>query len=315
MSYFRLPPVRIDSQPMNATALSQQIDWGLRERNMPEIWKRSAGAGVLVIVLDTGVPQHVDLPKPVFTADFTGSVSPYDRNSHQTHCSGIIAAKNDKDGVVGWAHEADLAHIKVLGDQGSGMTTWIERGIQQSTKLWRARRHDYVGCIISMSLGGRFDQEQEEAIVEANEAGILVVAAVGNSGFREGGRSTVDHPGASRNTIGVAAYRRDGKIARFSSGGPEVDIAMPGEEILSTVPGNKYQVMSGTSMATPAAAGLLACILASRPHDAGLRELMGMRAFLKKHAEDRGELGKDNRFGFGVPSAEDLVRDPEYWFF
>jgi subtilisin len=90
---------------------------------------------------------------------------------------------------------------------------------------------------------------------------------------------------------------------------------MPGEEILSTVPGNKYQVMSGTSMATPAAAGLLACALSSRPNDEEIRTIEGMREFLKNHAEDRGQLGKDNRFGFGVPIAEDLVRDQEYWFF
>ena len=314
MSNYKLPPVRKDSQPMSAMALAQQIDWGLRERNMPEVWKRSAGAGVLVIVLDTGVPQHKDLPDPVFTANFTNSRSKFDRNSHQTHCAGIIAAKNDNDGVVGWAHEADLAHIKVLGDNGSGMTTWIQRGIQQAVKLWRARRNDYVGCIISMSLGGGFDQDQENAIIEANEAEILVVAATGNSGF-QGGQSTVDHPGASKHTLGVAAYRRDGEIARFSSGGPEVDIAMPGEEILSTVPGNQYQVMSGTSMATPAAAGLLACMLSSRPNDYSIRNLDGLREFIKQHAEDRGGLGKDSRFGFGVPSATDLVRDPEYWMF
>jgi len=111
------------------------------------------------------------------------------------------------------------------------------------------------------------------------------------------------------------AYRNDGKIARFSSGGPEVDIAMPGEEILSTVPGNRYQVMSGTSMATPAAAGLVACILASRPEDNSIRNVAGMRSFLQQHAEDRGDAGQDDRFGFGVPKAEELIRDPEYWCF
>jgi len=315
MSDFRLPPVRIDSQPMTATALAQQVDWGLRERSMPEIWKRSSGQGVLVIILDTGVPQHPDLPEPVFSHNFTSSLSEFDRNSHQTHCAGIVGAMNNDLGVVGWAPRCDMAHIKVLGDNGAGATTWIERGIRQATKQWRNRRQDYVGCVISMSLGGRFDPDQEAAIAEATESDILVVAAAGNSGFRNGSSSTVNHPGASKYTIGVAAYRRDGDIANFSSGGPEVDIAMPGEEILSTIPDDKYQVMSGTSMATPAAAGLLACVLASRPNDHSIRTPEGMRELLKAHSEDRGELGKDNRFGFGVPSVDELVRDSEYWFF
>ena len=314
MNEYRLPPVRQDSLPMNATSLAQQTDWGLREHDMPELWKRSGGEGVLVIVLDTGVPVHDDLPKPLFTANFTSDASPIDRNSHQTHCSGIVAAKNDDNGVVGWAPDATLAHIKVLSDRGSGRSDWIESGIRHATEQWRKHRRDFVGCVMSMSLGGGFDSGQERAIVSAGEAGIVVVAAAGNSGFR-GGRSTVDHPGASANTLGVAAYRSDGKIAGFSSGGPEVDIAMPGAEILSTVPGNRYQVMSGTSMATPAAAGLLACVLSSRPTDHSLRNVAGMRKFLIQSVKDRGEEGKDNRFGFGVPDAEKLIRDPEYWFF
>jgi subtilisin family serine protease len=314
MNEYKLPPVRLDSPPMKMHALSQQIDWGLRERSMPEIWERSAGEGVLVFILDTGVPEHIDLPDPLFTENFTNESSRYDHDGHHTHCAGIVAATNDSNGVVGWAPEATLAHIKVLDDYGHGFATWISRGIRSATQKWNEVKSDFVGCLISMSLGGEFNEDQERAIVEANEAGILVVAAAGNSGYR-GGKSTIDHPGASPHTIGVAAYRNDGGIASFSSGGPEVDIAMPGEEVLSTVPRNRYQVMSGTSMATPAAAGLLACVLASRPHDNSIRTIDGMRALIKAHAEDRGALGKDNRFGFGVPKPDELVRDNEYWFF
>jgi len=258
--------------------------------------------------------HHDDLPDPLFTANFTSDSSPIDRNGHQTHCSGIVAAKNDNNGVVGWAPEATLAHVKVLSDRGSGRSTWINAGIRHAMKQWTERRQDFVGCILSMSLGGGFDPGQEQVVVEAGEAGMLVVAAAGNRGFR-GGASTVDHPGASKHTLGIAAYRSDGKIARFSSGGPEVDVAMPGAEILSTVPGGRYQVMSGTSMATPAAAGLLACVLSSRPEDNQIRGTDGMRKFLIQSVKDRGEEGKDNRFGFGVPDAEQLIRDPEYWFF
>ena len=315
MNDYFLPPVRFDSETMDAHALAQQIDWGLRERAMPDIWQRSAGEGVLVIILDTGVPQHQDLPTPLFSYNFTDARSKFDLNGHQTHCAGILAALNNHDGVVGWAPQATLAHIKALGDRGSGRSDWIARGIRTAIEEWVKRRADFVGCIISMSLGGGFDESQERALHSAQEAGIVVVAAAGNSGYRDGGRSTVDHPGASIHTIGVAAYRRDGEIATFSSGGPEVDIALPGEEILSTVPGNRYQVMSGTSMATPAAAGLIACILASRPHDSTIRTVAGLRQLIQRHADDRGELGKDNRFGFGVPRRTVWSAIPNTGFF
>lgn len=312
---FRLPPVRFDSPPLDVRTLSQQVDWGLRDRKMPELWKRSAGEGVLVIILDTGVAVHEDLPEPLFTYNFTDNQSPYDQNSHQTHCAGIVAAIDNELGVVGWAPKATLAHIKVLSDSGSGLSTWITRGLQTATQEWIKRKSDFIGCIVSMSLGGSFDRGQEQAIVQANEAGMIVVAAAGNRGFRSDGHSTVDHPGASKFTIGVAAYRVDGNIASFSSGGPEVDIAMPGEKILSTIPGNQYQIMSGTSMATPAAAGLIACILSSRPHDQSLRTIVGLRIFLQEHCEDRGQPGRDVRFGVGVPNADRAILDPEYWFF
>lgn len=307
---YRIPPVRFDSEPMDAGTLSQQIDWGLRERSMPEVWSRSAGEGVLVIVCDTGVPNHKDLPDAVFTANFTNSPDP-DRNAHQTHCSGIIAALNNDDGVVGWSPKVDIAHIKVLGDSGAGATTWITAGIRKAIEEWNKRKKDYVGCVISLSIGGPFDRGQEAACAEANDAGIIVVAAAGNSGANAG----IDSPGDFATTLGTAAYRRDGEIARFSSGGPEVDFAMPGEQILSTVPGNRYQVMSGTSMATPALAGLCACVLSSHPHDESLRHYEGMKKHLSQNVEDRGSLGKDNRFGIGVPSVVDSVRDQEFWFF
>jgi len=203
MNEYRNPPVRLDSDPMDINTLSQQIDWGLREHQMPKLWSRSAGAGVLVSVLDTGVPRHEDLPEPVYSENFTSDASKFDSNGHQSHCAGIVAAKNDENGVVGWAPQADLAHFKVLSDRGSGLSHWIAAAIRQATVIWKQRQQDYVGCVISMSLGGGYDQDQDLAIQEASEAGIVVVAAAGNSGFT-GRKSTVDHPGASEHSIGVA---------------------------------------------------------------------------------------------------------------
>lgn len=297
-----IPPIRFDSAPGDMTAMAEH-DWGLIEREMPKEWEEGDGKNVIVFVLDTGCPEHRNLPDPVFKENFTNSRTVYDRNGHHTHCAGIVHQ---------WAPKADLAHFKVLGDNGSGSTTWGTRAINRVIELWEGGLKDkYDGCVISMSLGGPYDREQDEALKRAEAAGIVIPAAAGNSGANAG----VDSPGDSTATLGVAAYRKDGDISTFSSGGPEVDFAMPGEHILSTYLNNQYRVLSGTSMATPALAGLIACAISSRPKDDWIKNTKGMRELLSKHAEDRGKEGKDNRFGIGVPNADHAVRDPEWWFF
>ena len=152
MNDYKLPPVRRDSEPMDASAFSQNTDWGLVEHRMPELWKRSQGKDMLVIVLDTGVPEHTDLPDPLFTANFTSDRSESDRNGHQTHCAGIVAAKNNEFGVVGWAPQATLPHIKVLGDYGVGRSDWVEKGIRYAIHRCRKVRDDFAGCIISKEI-------------------------------------------------------------------------------------------------------------------------------------------------------------------
>lgn len=309
-SIYRIPPVVYESDVMSASALSQVVDWGVKERKMPEQWEKSAGEGVLVVVCDTGAPRHKDLPPSIFEHNFTASPVIHDRQAHQTHVSGIIGARNNDDGVVGWAPKCDIGHCKVLGDNGAGQGSWIAAGIRKAISEYKSRKADYVGCVINLSIGGPYDADEDRACREAEEAGIIVCAAAGNSGAGAG----VDAPGMFQTTLAIAAYRADGEIARFSSGGPEVDFAMPGDAILSTVPNDQYQVMSGTSMATPAAAGLIACALSSRPNDKELRHYTGLKAFLATHAEDRGSLGKDNRFGLGVPTAEDIIQDQDNLF-
>lgn len=298
---YHLPPV-FRGQVFDAVARAETIDWGLKNRNIPDSWKRSRGKGIRVCVLDTGVPDHVDLPDPVAKGNFVGG-SDIDRNGHASHCAGIIGARANEQGVVGVAPECDLMFGKVLGDNGSGSSTGIARGIR-----WAV---DNGADIISMSIGGGYDRDTEEACQYAVKNKVLLIAAAGNSGANAG----VDYPGRLPETIAVAAYRVDDGIASFSSGGPEVDIAAPGENILSTVPGDRYQTMSGTSMATPFIAGMCGLILASRPNDDWLRDPREMRKLLAANSEDRGQLGKDNRWGSGVPKVGDLVVDSRYWVF
>lgn len=292
---WHIPPYTVDSDVMSLAG-DERIDWGLEMNKIPDEWAGSTGKGILVAVLDTGAASHVDLPEAAFAHNCTPSRAVDDFQGHATHCAGIIGARANDQGVVGVAPDCNIGYCKVLGDNGSGSTTWIAKGVRLAIKEG--------ANVISMSIGGGYSQDVEYAINEAVEAGIIVFAAAGNSGYR--GRNSIDYPGKLKNTICVAAYRRDGRISDFSSGGQEIDIACPGEQILSTFLRNSYRMMSGTSMATPFGAGLCALMLEDGQ---GPKSLNQARDMFKANCEDRGPSGFDVRYGFGNPIPSRLVPD------
>jgi subtilisin family serine protease len=261
-------------------------------------------------VLDTGIDaNHPDLRGQVAeTADF--SSSPYgvaDVQGHGTHCAGIIAGRENDIGVVGICpdlaeHGGGLLIGKVLGDNGSGQSEWVTRGIR-----WAMSEGAHV---ISMSLGSpQPDVAMHAAIQEAVKSGVAVIAAAGNDGRRTFGNQ-VNYPGRYPETITVGAIGEDRVITEFSSRGPEVDIAAPGEEILSSVPGGKWVRMSGTSMATPFVAGVVGLVLSL---DATAGHTDRLRRLLYAHAEDVGEPGRDPRYGAGLIRPDrmmDAISDP-----
>lgn len=294
---FRLPPFTVEPA---ITALSQVKDWGHDAIGIPGAWMSTRGAGALVAVLDTGAQaNHPDLDGQIVASkDFTGSrYGADDRNSHGTHCCGIVGAKDNDTGVIGVAPDCKLLVGKVLGDDGSGGSTGIANGIR-----WAAGQGAQV---ISMSLGSPGPSSViHAAIKEAVAAGVLVIAAAGNEGPSEG---TSGYPGSHPECVSVGAFDANGKIAGFSSRG-KVDVAGPGVGILSTVPGSKYAKMSGTSMATPYVAGVAAlvvsaCIKANRP----LPTPEEFRGMLRGCSIDAGKVGKDSTWGWGLVDPAFLI--------
>jgi len=210
-----------------------------------------------------------------------------------THCAGTALGR---DGL-GAAPEADLIATKVLSDGGSGATTWINSG-----RVWASEQG---ADIISESLGGGGSGQPDIASIQkAYENGVSIcVAAAGNSGYS--GRNTIGYPGKYMETCCVGAYRSDGSIATFSSGGREIDVATPGQQIISASYRGGYVAMSGTSMATPMWAGLMALIIHKR-RITGFPDLKGMdqwRDFYVNQGfmDDAGSPGKDVRYGLGKP--------------
>jgi subtilisin family serine protease len=167
-----------------------------------------------------------------------------------------------------------------------------------------------------MSLGSGSPYEPNRtAMLYAIEKGGVVVAAAGNSGFN-GSTNTIGWPGRYLESICVGATRSDGRIASFSSGGREMDIACPGQDIISASTNRGYVSMSGTSMATPFAAGLFALIieLMRREGNARFTGVEAVRAFLAQYCEDRGAQGKA-QYAPGGPAnarhpATEAVRSP-----
>ena len=305
MPVYRIPPVVVGPQVFLPKQVNDKRPWGLIERNVPEQWGKTKGAGVTVAVLDTGLWRHSDLPEPAFAWNATGQGGVYDNRGHGTHVAGIIGARLDGAGVVGWAPECSLGCVKVLSDEGWGDFRWIAQGIEYAV----AQGAD----IINMSLGGpSVHPYLRSAVLEAVKAGVIVLCAAGNDGPDP---LTVNYPAAFSETIAIASYNQQGQISRFSSRGPQVDFAFPGEKILSTWPDNKFRILSGTSMATPAAAGLAALALAAnreavkKGQDQPIRSTEDMRQRFRQAAEDRGPQGRDPEFGWGVVDPEGVVKD------
>ncbi len=287
----------------------QKIDWGLKALKVPDVWKSSKGKGVKIAILDTGIIPHPDLkPNIKGGINFTSS-NPQDytdRQGHGTHVAGIIAAADNAIGVVGVAPEADLYAVKVLGDDGSGSFEWIIEGIN-----WAV---EHQMDIISMSLGSNFPHPKlQEAVRQAYKKNVTIIAAAGNDGD-EYLDDDIDYPARYPETIAVGSIReKDLERSGFSSDGAELDIMAPGEEIYSTYLDDSYTILSGTSMATPFVSGVVALIIAKHREYKDSKTPVDTPTQIREHlirtADDKGAIGRDNFYGYGIISPTKLMQD------
>jgi thermitase len=208
----------------------------------------TGGTGATIAIVDTGVDiQHPDLSgKIVAGYDYVNNDNNADDDQgHGTHCAGIATAStNNGINGAGVSWGARIMPVKVLSSTGSGTTANIIKGVDFA-RLNGAH-------VISMSLGGgSYTQAFQDAINNAWNAGIVVVAAAGNNG-----NTVVQYPANYANVISVASTTSTDAKSSFSTYGTWVDVAAPGSSIYSTANGGGMTTMSGTSMATPVVAGL-----------------------------------------------------------
>jgi subtilisin len=290
---YRIPPGELVPTLMEAIPLdAEEVDWGHAALAAPECWKATRGKGVKVAVLDTGCDlQHVDLKGQVVASkDFTGSRNGVsDVQGHGTFCAGEIAAAQNGVGVVGFAPDASLIIAKVLGDGGSGATSWINAGGDWAV----AQGAD----VLSLSLGGPSADAQSAAAVKRwTAAGVIVVCAAGNEGP---GNNTVGYPGGFPEVVCVGAVDANLAVARFSSRGSPLFACAPGVNVRSSYPGNRKATMSGTSMATPYVAAVAALWVASHPEVPKADRPAAFKKSLQEMARDLGPAGRDTAYGYG----------------
>ena len=299
-----------------STQPAQTIEWGVDRIDADLAWTKSLGLNVKVAIIDTGIDQdHADLIGNLKGGVNFVSKSPVkpadpnkwdDDNGHGTHVAGIVGAINNEIGVVGIAPKAELYAVKVLDRNGSGYTSDVIDGI-----TWAMNSGMQV---INMSLGTASDiQPMHDAVDAAYSAGIVVVAAAGNSGDGNDSTNDVSYPAKYSSVIAVAATAFDDSAPTWSSSGEEVELSAPGVDVRSTWNDGFYKTISGTSMASPHVAGTVALVLATTVQSAydangnGLWDPLEVRAVLQVTADDLGAEGHDNVYGYGLVDAEESV--------
>lgn len=242
----------------NDTYLDIQYAWEMIEAF--DGWAISQGSpNVVVAVIDTGVQlDHPDLQaKLVAGYDFVeNDTTPDDEQGHGTHVAGTVAAvTNNGIGVAGTCPLCKLMPVRVLDAAGYGSDLDVANGIVYAA--------DHGAQVINMSLGGDAPATVlENAVDYAWNKGVLVACAAGNSGYNDDD-NPLQYPSYYGNCLAVGATDSWDERAYYSTYGQWVDIAAPGDYIFSTMLGSDYELLSGTSMATPHVAGV-AGLLASQ---------------------------------------------------
>lgn len=308
-----VPNIKFAINPLTSDPeISKQ--WALEKVRAEKAWTLSRGSrDVVVAVIDTGIDwTHEDLAAQIWhnpgeiagngvDDDKNGYVDdirgwdfrdndndPQDETSsrnpgHGTHCAGIVGAEGDNGiGISGMAPIVTLMPVRFLGADGSGDLMAAAKAIDYAT----ANGAD----VISASWGAAVQRSQVkpilEAIERAGQKGVVFVAAAANDGKSNDNREVYPANAGFDNVISVAASGSGDQKPSWSNYGiSTVDLASPGENIYSTVPGNKYQNLSGTSMATPLVSGLVALMLAHGEQVGASMKPIEMKAILQASAE------------------------------
>ncbi len=268
------------------------------------------GEGVVIAIVDSGVDvDHPDLVERMLVGYnvVDDSTDVTDFQGHGTHVAGIAAASRDGEGMVGVAPEASILPINIIGPYTGISDFAIAYGILVAVYP------EFVGLpesskadVINLSLGGPFySQAVQDAVNEAIQQNVVVVAAMGNDS-----KQVIQFPAAFEGVIAVGATDPNDARASFSTTGPHISVSAPGERIFSTRPFNEYARLDGTSMATPHVAGAVALI---RDKYEGMSP-SEVKYLLEQTASHKGAFDKELGYGrIDVAAALGITIGEDYW--
>lgn len=207
---------------------AEVIPWGVSLVRADKVWPITRGEGVRVAVIDSGIDlDHPELA-PVYAGGYDflqNDEIPQDENGHGSHVAGTIAAAQNGEGIVGVAPGVEIYALRVLDGEGNGTTSGVVRAVD-----WAIANGIHV---INLSLGSSISSLSERSAFErAEQAGIIAVAATGNSHPIPG----LSYPAGYRTVLSVGAVDRELMIGSFSQRGTGMDIVAPGVGVDSTVP-------------------------------------------------------------------------------
>lgn len=295
------------------------------------------GAGVTIGVVDTGVGADHEAFRGVDVTwrDFVnGNAEPYDDGGHGTHVSGMALARSTGGltgpNIQGIAPEAELVHAKAIEGNGEGSGSDVADAIN-----WAVDQGVHV---LVLSLGGQpsalpLQDRTENAVQNAVDQGVVVVAAAGNAEQGQSGKDcSVTSPATMKGVIAVGAVRKDRQIAEFSctggsSSGPlgvqqredpnkKPELSAPGVKLVGAwperacgQPGAEYCVLSGTSQATPIVGGLVAQLLEEHSDlkRADRDTVTHIKRALTQTADKPGFSGHHDRYGYGIPQGTEAL--------
>jgi thermitase len=292
--------------------------WGLSQIQAPQAWDTETGSYTIFAVVDSGVRNdHPDInnnggvSKVLQEWDYVeDDAVAQDIAGHGTHVAGIAGAyTNNATGIASTSPDAWILDLKALDGNGEGDSADVAAAIVHA--------RDLGAHVINLSLGGPDNVLMEERAVDyawSNGNGSVVVAAAGNEST-----NAPSYPAAYPNAIAVTATNRDHRLALFnpftgegSNYGAWVDVAAPGDNILSTVPTKEfpfdiYQSWSGTSMAAPFVSGVANLLASADSWTAPRLSAAEIRRRIESTACDLGPAGRDEQFGWGRVNAYSAV--------
>ena len=287
-----LGAIALPAAPTRADA-TRDKEWYLDALGVAEAHKISQGEGVTVAVVDTGVDaSHPDLTGNVLPGDdlySDGTRGHKDVVGHGTRMAGLIAGHGHgpghRDGILGIAPKAKILPINIADPHYKR----IDPSSLPVAITWAVNKG---ADIINVSVTSTYDEALNSAVEYAWDHNVLVVAGAGNKDTD----LLVGYPAKHPATLAVTATDRNGKHSPATITGPEIDIAAPGADIISTTSGGTYQTGTGSSDSTAIMSGVAALVKAKYPK-LSVHDLYGR---LIETSRDAGPRGRDDAFGWGI---------------